>query len=101
MRRRPAPRAFAPALGRVADALMPKTLLAEVQRAWPAAAGPALEAVAVPHAERAGVVTVRCGSAVWAQELDLLGPRVVQALNRELGRSAVTGLRTDARPPDL
>ncbi len=98
MRRRPAPRPLAPALERVADEVMPDTLIAAVQRVWPAAAGPALAAVATPHSERAGVVTVRCGSAVWAQELDLLSPRVVAALNEHLGRRAVTGLRADARP---
>ena len=98
MRRRPAPRPFAPAVDRVASSVMPRTLLAEVQRVWPMAAGPQLAAVATPVSERDGVVRVRCGSAVWAQQLDLLGPRVVEALNSELGRRAVTGLRADARP---
>ena len=98
MRRRRAPRSFAPALDRAAAAVMPRTLLAEVQKAWPAAAGPRLAAVATPVSERDGVVRVRCGSAVWAQQLDLLGPTVVEALNRELGRTAVSGLRADARP---
>lgn len=98
MRRRPAPRAFAPALERVADDVMPATLLAEVQKVWPEAAGPRLAAAATPHSERAGTVVVRCGSAVWAQELDLLGPHVVAALNTALGRPAVTRLRADARP---
>lgn len=98
MRRRPAPRSFVPALERVAADVMPQTLLAEVQKVWPDAAGPALAAVATPVSERAGTVFVRCGSAVWAQELDLLGPRVVEALNRALGRPAVTRLRADARP---
>ncbi len=98
MRRRSAPRPFGPALVRAADAVMPPTLLAEVQRAWPAAAGPTLADIATPQSERGGVVTVRCGSGVWAQELDLLSPRVVAALNAQLGRRAVTGLRADARP---
>jgi len=99
MRRRGAPRPFAPALEHVADTVMPQTLLAEVQRAWAAAAGPALAAAATPQSERAGGLTVRCGSVVWAQELDLLSPRVVAALNQHLGRPAVIGLRADARPP--
>jgi predicted nucleic acid-binding Zn ribbon protein len=98
MRRRPAARSFAPALERAAEAVMPKTLLAEVQRVWPAAAGPRLAEVATPVSEHAGVIRVRCGSAVWAQQLDLLGPTVVEAVNRELGRPAVSGLRADARP---
>ena len=99
MPRRRSPRPFAPALERVADALMPATLLAEVQRAWPAAAGPALAAAAEPVAERGGVVTVACGSAVWAQELDLLSERVVATLNEALGRPAVRRLRAVATPP--
>ncbi len=98
MKRRRAPRAFGPAVERAAAAVMPKTLIAEVQRVWPAAAGPALAAAATPVSEHAGVVRVRCGSGVWAQQLDLLSPQVVEALNRELGRQAVTGLRADARP---
>ena len=98
MRRRRMPSSFAPSLERAADAVMPATLLAEVQRVWPEAAGPALAAVATPFAERGGTVSVRCGSAVWAQELDLLGPRVVEALNTALGRPAVTRVRADARP---
>jgi predicted nucleic acid-binding Zn ribbon protein len=83
----------------VADSVMPATLLAEVQRVWDEAAGPALAAAAVPVAERDGVVTVACGSGVWAQELDLLSERVVAALNRALGREAVRRLRAVATPP--
>jgi predicted nucleic acid-binding Zn ribbon protein len=87
-----------PAFERLADRLMPATLLAEAQRAWPAAAGPSLAAVAQPVAERDGVLTVACGSAVWAQELDLLSERVVAALNAELGRPAVRRVRAVATP---
>jgi hypothetical protein len=96
--RRTVPRPFAPALERVADAVMPGTLLAEVQRVWPDVTGPAF-ARAVPHSERGGEVVVRCGSAVLASELDLLGPHIVEALNRALGRPAVKRVRGDARPP--
>jgi predicted nucleic acid-binding Zn ribbon protein len=78
--------------------VMPQTLLAEVQRAWPAVAGAQLAAVAEPVSERDGVVTVACGSAVWAQELDLLSERVVTALNDRLGRPAVHRLRALATP---
>jgi predicted nucleic acid-binding Zn ribbon protein len=77
---------------------MPATLLAEVQRAWPQAAGDAFAAQSEPVTERAGVITVGCSSAVWAQELDLLSERVVERLNEALGRPAVKGLRPQARP---
>ena len=97
MRRRPAPRPLTGAFDRVADDLMPQTLLAEVQRVWPAVVGPGLAEVATPVAEKEGVVRVACGSAVWAQELDLMGARVVAALNEALGREAVLRLRAEAR----
>ncbi len=95
MRRR-SPRPVAQALETLTSRLAPATVLAEVQRAWPDAAG-AFAQEARPVAERAGVVTVACASAVWAQELDLLAPRVVAALNEHIGREAVTGLRVTAR----
>jgi predicted nucleic acid-binding Zn ribbon protein len=97
MRRR-APRPLASALERVTAELAPATLLADVQRAWPAAAGDAFAAHATPVAERDGVITVSCTSAVWAQELELLSERVVERLNDALGRNAVNGLRPQARP---
>ena len=97
MRRRPAPRPLTGAFERVADDLMPQTLLAEVQRVWPTAVGAGLAEVATPVAEKDGVVRVACGSAVWAQELDLMGARVVSALNEALGREAVVRVRAEAR----
>ncbi len=98
MRRRPAPRTFAPALERVADSVMPATLLAEVQRVWTDVIPPVLQ-TAEPVSERGGEVTVACGSGVVAQELNLLSDHVVDALNRALGRPAVKRLRTQAVPP--
>ena len=96
--RRTGPRPVSFALDAVCDHLAPATLLAEVQRCWPAAAGDAFAAQAQPVAERDGVVTVACRSAVWAQELDLLSETVVERLNEALGRPAVKGLRPHARP---
>jgi len=96
--RRSGPRPVATALDRLAARLAPGTLLAEVQRVWPEAAGPAFAAQSAPVSERDGVVTVACASAVWAQELDLLSERVIERLNERLGRPAVRGLRPQARP---
>jgi predicted nucleic acid-binding Zn ribbon protein len=73
-------------------------VLAEVQRAWSQAAGEAFAHATEPVAERDGVVTVACASAVWAQELDLLSERVVEALNEAIGRPAVRRLRPRALP---
>jgi predicted nucleic acid-binding Zn ribbon protein len=97
MRRR-GPRPVAHALDSVTAAIAPATLLAEVQRAWPQVAGERFARAAEPVAERDGVVTVACRSAVWAQELDLLSEPVVERLNAALGRPAVRGLRPQARP---
>ena len=96
--RRGAPRPVGAALDGLTASLAPATLLAEVQRAWPAAAGEAFAQASEPVSERDGVVTVACTSAVWAQELDLLSERVLARLADELGRPAVTRLRAQARP---
>ena len=97
--RRTAPRPVAAALDRLTAALAPATLLAEFQRAWPAAAGDAFAGSSEPVSERDGTVTVACTSAVWAQELDLLSERVIEALNEAIGRPAVRRLRPQAAPP--
>ena len=97
--RRTGPRPVGVALDALCDRLAPATLLAEVQRCWPEAAGDAFAEQAQPVAERQGVVTVACRSAVWAQELDLLSERVIAALNEAIGRPAVRRLRPQAAPP--
>ena len=90
--RRPAPRALSVALEGVVRGAEPATLLARVQAVWPEVAGAGLSASAAPVSERDGVVTVACESAVWAQELELLGPdllaRFGDALAGEQGRPA-------------
>jgi predicted nucleic acid-binding Zn ribbon protein len=90
---RRAPRPLSFALDDLTRGLAPATLLADVQRAWPDAAGPAIAAEASPVSERSGVVTVACTSSVWASELDLMGPVLVGRLNEALGRPAVEQLR--------
>jgi predicted nucleic acid-binding Zn ribbon protein len=41
---------------------------------------------------------VTCASAVWAQELDLMGPELVARLNAELGAELVRSLRCSCAP---
>jgi predicted nucleic acid-binding Zn ribbon protein len=94
--RRAAPRPVGAALEGLTAALTPATLLAEIQRVWPDAAGEAFAAASEPVSERDGVVVVSCTSSVWAQELDLLSERVVARLNDALGRPAVRRLRPRA-----
>ena len=82
--RRLAPRPLRTALeGALPDAA-PAGLLASVQAAWPDVAGTTVAAEAEPVSERAGTVTVACRSAVWAQELELLGGDLVGRLNAAL-----------------
>ena len=95
MRRR-APVPLAGAVDALARRLEPMTPLAAVQRAWPDAVGPVIAAEAEPVAERSGVVTVRCRTAVWAQELTLLAPELVGKLNGVIGEPRVSELRCTA-----
>jgi predicted nucleic acid-binding Zn ribbon protein len=93
---RPAPRPLGASLDELAARLAPASVLARVQEAWERALGPAIAASAQPAAERDGVLTVICESAVWAQELTLMQSRVLSALNEELGAEAVRELRCRA-----
>jgi predicted nucleic acid-binding Zn ribbon protein len=97
--RRDFPRPLAGAVEALATELEPASKLATIQRAWPGVVGAAIAAEAQPTGERDGVVTVSCRAAVWAQELDLMGPELVGRLNAALGEGAVRSLRCIASPP--
>jgi predicted nucleic acid-binding Zn ribbon protein len=90
---RRSPRSMDAALTALADDLAPQTLLADVQRAWAATVGAAIAGQAQPTAERGGVVTVSCAASVWAQELDLMAPQIIERLNAALPSGAVSRLR--------
>jgi predicted nucleic acid-binding Zn ribbon protein len=93
MRRR-APRPLRLALERATGTAAPAGLLAAVQAVWAGVAGAVVAEEAEPVSEREGVVTVACKSAVWAQELELLGPDLEDRLNARLGDAGrVAGLR--------
>ena len=95
--RRLGPRPAAQAFERVLATLAPATTLARVQSRWREVVGDTIGEESQPVSERAGVVTVACRSSVWAQELALLAPDLVERLNRALaadgGRAAVAELR--------
>jgi predicted nucleic acid-binding Zn ribbon protein len=93
---RRAPRPLGPAVEALAARLAPATLLADVQRVWETAAGPAIAGAAHPVAEREGTVTLRCESAVWMQEIDLMGAELVGRINAELGAERVRAVRCTA-----
>lgn len=90
---RRSPRSMGEAFGALAGELAPKTLLAEVQRVWPQAVGALIAEQAQPTAERAGVVTISCSASVWAHELDLMAPQLIERLNEVLPGTGVSRLR--------
>ena len=91
------PRPIGEALRTVVSGAEPATLLAAVQSAWPGAVGEAIAREANPVSEREGVVTVACGSATWAQELDLLRDQIESQIRQNLpDGSALERLRFTA-----
>jgi predicted nucleic acid-binding Zn ribbon protein len=90
---RAAPRSLAVALDRLAAGLAPASTLARVQAVWERAAGKAVAAAARPVSERDGVLTIACESSVWAQELELMAPTLIERLNAELDGEAIRELR--------
>ncbi len=78
--------------------LQPATMLAEVQRVWPEAVGPALAARATPTAAHDGVVRVTCEDAAWAHELTLMAGEVIAQLDTRLKAGTVRELRCSAAP---
>jgi predicted nucleic acid-binding Zn ribbon protein len=95
---RRSPRPLGVAIDGLRDDLAPQTLLAKIQRAWPEAVGAAIAAEAQPTAERGGVLTISCSASVWAHELDLMGPTIVERLNGALEGANVTRLRCVSLP---
>jgi predicted nucleic acid-binding Zn ribbon protein len=91
--RRLAPRPIGKALDQALPGTRPAGLLAEVQSAWPGVAGAALAAAATPVSERGGTVTIECESAVWAQELELLGADLAGRLDEAVSNGRVERLR--------
>jgi predicted nucleic acid-binding Zn ribbon protein len=84
---------MAQAFASLADELSPQTLLADVQRCWSTCVGPAITEQSRPTAERGGVITISCSASVWAQELDLMAPQIVDRLNTVVGDGRVQRLR--------
>jgi predicted nucleic acid-binding Zn ribbon protein len=89
-------RPLRPAVEALADALAPATVLADVQRVWEHAVGPAIAREASPLSERDGTLTLLCSSAVWMQEIDLMGPVLVEKVNAALGAERLRAVRCTA-----
>ena len=91
--RRPAPRTLSHALHGLTSVLAPATTLARVQELWEPVAGAAVAGAAQPTAEHDGVLVITCEAAVWAQELELMAPELIDRLNDALGGEAIRRLR--------
>ncbi len=96
---RRSPRPLSLAIDHIRDELSPQTLLAEAQRAWPEAVGATIAHEARPTVERGGTLTISCSASVWAQELDLMGPQIIERLNSLLSDGQISRLRCVAVPP--
>jgi predicted nucleic acid-binding Zn ribbon protein len=82
----------------LAERLAPQSTLGDVQRVWDTAVGESLAAVAQPTAEAGGTLTLTCESAVWAQEIDLMAPDLIERLNAALGAQRIGALRCQSVP---
>lgn len=90
------PRRLGESLARVVAQGAPRTLLAEVQTAWPEACGSAIAANSEPVSERDGTVTVACATGAWAQELELMQEQLRARLGAIVGEERVQRLRFTA-----
>jgi predicted nucleic acid-binding Zn ribbon protein len=96
---RRAPRPLSVALATVTARLAPATALARVQSVWATVVGETIAAHCTPVSERGGVFQIACDESVWAAELELMAPELIDRLARQLGASTPTMLRcrTDAQ----
>ncbi len=90
------PRPLGDSLARVLADSAPRTLLAEVQAAWPQACGEAIAQSSEPVAERSGTVTIACRNGAWAQELELMQEALLERLESVIGADRVAALRFTA-----
>ncbi len=95
---RRSPRSLSYALDGLREDLAPQTLLAEVQRVWVEAVGVSIANQARPVSERGGALTVSCSASVWAQELHLMAPTIIEQLNQVLTAGRISRLRCVSMP---
>ncbi|MDQ2700089.1 MAG: DUF721 domain-containing protein [Actinomycetota bacterium] len=87
------PKKIGAALDRALESVAPRTVLAGVQAAWPAAVGPQIAAVTRVVEEYEGTVTIECESSVWAHELEMMAPQLLQKIAAQTGSQAPEKLR--------
>ena len=87
------PRTLDEVLGTYRDQVAPQTPLAATQGVWTDVVGDRIAAVTEVSEEREGTVTIVCSSPAWAQELELMAPRITARLVERLGEMAPEKLR--------
>lgn len=92
-KKRKHPRKLGATLSKLIDANGPQTPLGGAQVVWPGLVGESIASVTEVVGESDGVLTVRCESSVWAQELEMMSPRLLTLLVEKLGPSAPESLR--------
>ena len=97
MTRRRDPLPISDILGDFTAAAQPAGLLAQIQSAWPTAAGAMVSKWATPISERAGTVTFECSDSVVAHELEMMKPQLLEKLAAELPGAAPSDLRFKTR----
>lgn len=93
---RPGPRKLGDSLAKVVSTRAPRTLLADVQTAWPQVCGTTIAAASEPVSERDGRITIACSSGAWAQELELMGEVLRARLEAVVGENRINALRFTA-----
>lgn len=90
---RRAPRPASLAIHAALERSAPLGGLAAAQTVWSAVVGEAVAAATEPVAERGGVLTVRCQSATWAEELSLMEGELLERLRARLGERSPRALK--------
>lgn len=91
--RSPDPKSIGESLRDFRAEVAPATPMAGVQAIWDRVVGERISAVTEVVGEQEGIVTVECSSSVWAQELEMMAPRILSRLGEEMGDSAPEKLR--------
>lgn len=65
---------------------------------WSEIVGPGIAAKALPRTLRQGVLFVEVSSAAWANELNLLKPKIMKAIEQKLGAGRVRDVRWQVAP---
>lgn len=87
------PKPIGETLGSFRTEIAPETVLAAVQGVWDGVVGDRIAAVTDVVEERENTITVECSNPVWADELELMAPRIMTRLREELGDRSPEKLR--------